>query len=79
MPTNLQLVCLSIRCQRPHSQDILQTNAYFSFSCQGADEWTFPDGGEAPEGSDRKFLTGTLKPHTFLDVTFDILDQYKKE
>ena len=39
-------------------------------------DWTFPDGQEPPEGSDRKFLSGSLKSKSFLDVTMEHPEQY---
>ena len=39
-------------------------------------DWTFPDGQEPPEGSSRKFLSGSLKNKTFLDVTMEHPEQY---
>ena len=39
-------------------------------------EWTFPDGGSRPLGSDRKFSVGFLKGKTFIDVTMETPQQY---
>ena len=38
--------------------------------------WTFESGQETPAGGDKKFVFGTLKGKTFIDVTLEHPEQY---